>query len=203
MVPADKLAGVLASLPTIKVASNYARDVPLRDLMGIKDPAPPPGTPIIAKSPDFLWMSKASYRYTLDGTYALYLGEGENTAAAEAKQHPGTLGFDYTPRAPVVTFHVHVIASAVLDLTAPAIQAALKVTTADLVKNWRLKSPNSIPQKLGAAIFAAGRFEGIRYVSAAQARVKAEGKCLVIFRDRRQAGSKMWLEQDGVFSQEL
>lgn len=104
MLRSDELAGALAALPTVAVATTFVRRVPAWALFGIKQPLPPPGQPIAAVSPDFFFSSASPYRYNPPGLRAIYWGEGESTATAELKQHPGARGFDDAPRLPDVLY---------------------------------------------------------------------------------------------------
>src|SRR2546423_1271912 len=141
MLSAADLAGALATLPVIAVSTTFVRRIPAFALFGIKKPLPPPGQPIAAISPDFFFSTGSPYRYNPPGLAAIYFGEGESTAAAEVKQHPGARGFDEEPRLPDVVYHATVNLGAVLDLTDPAVQNVLQTTLAELVANWRLLSP--------------------------------------------------------------
>lgn len=204
MLGAADLPAALATLPTIPIDSTYARRVPARDLFGISDTAPTPGKAISAISPNFFFVTGSPYRYNPPGLAALYFGEGESTAAAEVKQHPGARGFDAEPRNPDVVYHVAVKLGAVLDLTDAHVQSILHTTDDELTAGWRLLSPNAPTQLLGKAAFDGGRFEGLRYRSAAKARARTDGACLVIFKDRKAAASLVRvLDASGTFTQEL
>lgn len=204
MLRADQLANALATLPTIPVATTYVRRVPAGALFGIKGPLPPPGQPIAAISPNFFFVTGSPYRYNPPGLAAIYLGEGESTAAAEVKQHPGLRGFDHDPRLPDVVYHVSVNLGAVLDLTDRAVQGVLETTVSELTANWRLLSPNAPTQLLGQAVFDSGRMEGLRYPSAATARAAASGACVAIFSHRKNTTSRVKVVDDSnTFVQEL
>jgi RES domain-containing protein len=204
MLNAADLPGALAALPTIPVSTTFARRVPAYALFGIKGPLPSPGQPIAAISPDFFFSNGSPYRYNPPGLTTIYLGEGESTAGADVKQHQGARGFDEDPRAPDVLYHVDVNLGAVLDLTDKAVESVLQTTHAELVANWRLLSPNAPTQLLGKAAYDLGRFEGLRYPSAATARVGAVASCVVIFPKRKAATSVVRVvDGSNTFTQEL
>ncbi len=204
MLSVADLPGVLATLPTIAVSTTFTRRVPAFALFGIKKPLPPPGQPIAAISPDFFFNTSSPYRYNPPGLAAIYFGEGESTAAAEVKQHPGARGFDEEPRMPDVVYHATVKLDGVLDLTDASVQSLLHTTPAELVANWRLLSPNAPTQLLGKAAHDVAQFEGMLYPSAAKARVGVASSCIVIFPGRRAATSVVRVVDDsGTFTQEL
>ena len=130
------------------------------------------------------------------------MGEKESVATAEAKQEPGLRGFDEEPAVPSVIFFVDVSVSAVLDVTRPDVQVALGTNEKELLANWRTIS-DAPTQILGNAVYNSGRFEGIRYRSAAAEKESKEGYCLVLFRDRKLASSKVLIYDDSnIFSEE-
>jgi RES domain-containing protein len=191
MLSAAELSAALGALPGVAVDRSFARRVPLGTLMGLPTgPAGAPGEAVAAKVPTFLFISGSPYRFNLLGVPALYLGEGESTAGAEVKQHPGAAGYDRAARAPDVVYHVNVTVSALLDVTDPGVQAALGTNATELLSNWRMLSP-APTQQLGEAVYRHGGFEGIRYQSAAQARAGVEAYCVVLFRDRMRPGSSV------------
>jgi RES domain-containing protein len=204
MLRADQLAGALTTLPTVAMSTTFVRRVPAFALFGIKGPLPSPGQPIAAISPNFFFSTGSSYRYNPPGIASIYFGESESTAGAEIKQHPGARGFDYDPRMPDVVYHVNVNLSAMLDLTDAAVQNVLQTTTSELTANWRLLSPNAPTQLLGKSAFDCGRFEGLRYPSAAKAREAKPGSCVVIFSARKAKTSIVQvMDESKTFTQEL
>lgn len=186
MKPEAELRKIVGQLPAIKVGGTFARRVPLAALFGLTS-APTAAT--VPRIPEFLFASDRPYRYSRRGTEALYLGEGESAAAAEAKQHPGALGFDRAPTTPDSIFHVEVALDRVLDLTDATVCASVGTTEAALLAPWRLLSPDAPTQLLGQVIFDSNQFEGIRYRSAPAAAAGANAHCLVIFRRRKSIGS--------------
>jgi RES domain-containing protein len=132
----------------------------------------------------------------------LYLGEGEWTATAETKQHPGVKGFAHEPASPDAIFHIEVKVSAILDITAPSVLSALNTSPDELMANWRTQSPKAPTQLLGNAIFESKRFEGVRYQSAPMKKSGVEGYCLLLFRERKQASSTVRIfDPTGVWSE--
>lgn len=184
------LSAALASLAPGPLSGTFARRVSLAALLGMKGPVVP-GVALRIVSPRFLLTTMRAYRYTPPGIPALYLGEGEEVAAAEVKQHPGLAGFERKPSAPDTVFHVEVTLSAVLDLTAADAQATLGSNLTELTAPWRLKSPAAPTQRLGAAVIVDSRFEGIRYPCAPLHHVGKTAASLVIFRDKLRSGSSV------------
>jgi hypothetical protein len=189
MKTARELAEVLPALPSISVDRTYARRVALADLLGISGSVPASALTLTVRNPQFLWTSKAAYRFNRDGIEVLYVGEGESAAGAEAKEHPGLAGFDEEPTAPATLFCISVRASRLLDLTSSRIQAALGTREAELIAPWLLRSPNSPTQILGQAIFDAAVFEGIRYRCSPLAKIGEDGRCLALFKARKRPES--------------
>lgn len=199
MKPEGDLRKIVGKLPAIKVAGNYARRVPLAALFGITGPATAVTVPRI---PKFLFASDRPYRFTRSGIEALYLGEGEGAAAAEAKQHPGLRGFDFVPTSPASVFHVEVALERVLDLTDKSVADMVGTTEAELLAAWRPLSPNAPTQLLGQALFDSNQFEGIRYRSAPAAAAGETAHCLVIFRRRKLVASTVRiLDPAGIWSE--
>lgn len=203
MKSAAELSRVLATLPPVPVAGSFARRVRLADLLGIKAPVDLKVAVMTVRIPNFLWVSPSEYRYNPSNVPTFYVGEGESTAAAETKQHPGLTGFDFKPTEPDSLFHIETILSSVLDVTDPATIAALGTTEKELLAPWRLKSPKAPTQILGAAVHTSSRFEAIRYRSARKADVGETGYCLAIFQDRKFTTSTVRVfDPSGTFNQQ-
>lgn len=178
-----ELCAVLGNLTPVSVVDTFTRRVPLADLLGITGSITP-GAELQIISPTFLLTTTSPYRYTRAGIAALYLGEGEDAAAAEVKQHPGLSGFARKPTSPDSVYHVEANLSAVLDLTTETMHATLGTSLEELIAPWRLMSPAAPTQQLGAAAYSHGGFEAIRYPCAPLHSAGSVGACLVIFRDR-------------------
>ncbi len=184
------LFSALATLAPSPLADTYARRVPLAALLGMKGPVVP-GVALQIVSPTFLLTPTKAYRYNPPNIAALYLGEGEDVAAAEVKQHAGLAGFARKASPPDTVFHVEVNLRAVLDVTITSVQSTLGTNPDELIAPWRLKSPAAPTQLLGAAAAASDRFEAIRYPCAPLHRAGQAGVSLVVFRDKLQPGSKV------------
>jgi RES domain-containing protein len=202
MLTGVALTEAMAQQKPIAVKANFARRVALAPLFGIKSIPSPFPAEMKVNVPEFLRSSNREYRFNPAGIRTLYLGEGEWTATAETKQHPGLLGFAFEPSVPDVIFHVNVEASAILDLTDEKVISAFSTTRAELLENWRLTSPNAPTQILGKAAFDSGLFEGLRYQSSPMQKTGEEGHCLLLFRDRKKSSSIVSLhDPDKVFTE--
>ncbi len=188
MLSEPSLSAVVDIITPVPLVDTFARRVPLAALLGMNAPVVP-GVALQIVSPRFLLTPTSAYRYNQPGVAALYLGEGENVATAEVKQHPGLAGFARKPSPPDTLFHVEVKLAAVLDLTDLGVQSALGTSIAELTAPWRLQSPNAPTQLLGAAIVAGARFEAIRYPCAPLQHAGESGVSLVIFRESLWPGS--------------
>jgi hypothetical protein len=188
MLDVVKLAAAVGLIVPVPLTGTFARRVPLAALLGMKAPVVP-GVAVQIVSPRLLLTSSRAYRYNPPGADTLYLGEGEDAASAETKQHPGLGGFARTAAAPDSVFHVEVNLTAVLDLTDPALHTRLGTDLTELTAPWRLKSPGAPTQLLGSAVLADGRFEAIRYPCAPLHQAGQGGVSLVIFRGSLRAGS--------------
>ena len=118
---------------------------------------------------------------------SLYFGGDVDTAFAEANQ--AYLAVQHiNPRAvpgppPTVIFSAVVSLERVLDVTGPAVQAALGTGHAELISPWEKIQKGgglSATQQLGQAVFDSGCAQAIRYPSAAI----GGDVCYVIFCDR-------------------
>ena len=165
---------------------------------------PDPGALLLLRFPDFFHFSKKAYRYNPAGYSALYVGEKESTVAGEVKQSPGLAGFDASPAQPDVVYHVEISVTALLDVTTPDVQTILGTTPAELLAPWMLLTPHAPTQVLGKAVHAFGEFEGIRYQSAAMAKVSLTVYCVVLFEDRLKPSSRVGVfDPSGTFAQQL
>jgi RES domain-containing protein len=116
----------------------------------------------------------------------LYMAEDRETAFAEAHQIGASIKRQQPaaddPRRPTVVVSVKVSLDSALDVSDPAVQAALGTDLGELLRPWRrAQCRGPVPtQQLGLATFASGRFQAIRYPSA-----RLRGRCcLAIFTDR-------------------
>jgi RES domain-containing protein len=201
MISNAALGAALATLTPRPLEDTFARRVPLADLLGVKAKVLP-SVALRIVTPTFLLTTTKAYRYTPPDLAALYLGEGEDVAAAEVKQHPGLTGFARKPTPPHTVYHVEVKLSAVLDVTTEEAQSKLGTDLVELTAPWRLKSPCAPTQQLGGAAFADSRFEAIRYPCAPLHLVGQSGASLVIFRDRLQSGSSVKIyDPNGTWSE--
>lgn len=191
MNPRADLDRILKTLPHISVRTSNARRLPLYALLGV--PRKRPVFEFPRDFLDFLEPATTPYRYNIDGTKTLYLGEGESAAQMEVKQDPGLRGFDFEMSDPHVVYHVKVEAQALLDLTNPAIMKDLGTNETELTKAWLPFTPNAPTQVLGDAVYASGLFEGIRYRSAPAKRASKDAFCVALFKERMRAGSKVEL----------
>jgi RES domain-containing protein len=196
MLSEPDLSAVVDTITPVSLTGTFARRVPLAALLGMNAPVVP-GVALQIVSPRFLLTPTSAYRYNSPGVAALYLGEGENVAAAEVKQHPGLAGFARKPSPPDTLFHVEVTLAAVLDLTDLGVQSVLSTTVAELTAPWRLRSPNAPTQLLGAAVVAGARFEAIRYPCAPLQHAGECGVSLVVFRKSFWPGSTVKVHDPG------
>lgn len=203
MLDVLSLATALGAITPVPVTGTFARRVPLAALLGMKTPVLP-GLAVQIVGPRFLLTSTRPYRYNPPGVDTLYLGEGEDVASAETKQHPGLGGFARTAAAPDSVFHVEVRLAAVLDLTDGSLHAKLGTDLVELTAPWRLKSPGAPTQLLGATVLADGRFEAIRYPCAPLHNAGQSGVSLVIFLEKLQPGSEAILhDPSGIWRERL
>ncbi len=185
MLTALKLQHVLQGLPGAPFAGVLHRAVHLQWLMNL-----PSGT---IPQPLYSLAAPASgARFTpVGGPPMLYFALEAETAYAEANQVGSLIkipALQVAAAPPTVLIAASVRLGAVLDLTDPTIQAALKVTTQQLGAPWRQaqkraargqgKSP--VTQQLGQAIYDSGRFQALRYESSQ----RSGRACLAIFTTR-------------------
>ena len=122
---------------------------------------------------------------------SLYVASNAETAHREGNQifyqtskTPGSDPSTLFPPTEAVLISVHLHLDRVLDLRDPEIMARLKTDALELVSPW--KSVRRAPtQRLGAAVEAAGGFDGILYDSAQN----PGNSCFMILPDRLTPGS--------------
>jgi hypothetical protein len=114
------------------------------------------------------------------------MAEDQTTALAEALRVGAVIrrsrASTAEPHRPTVLVSAVARLESVLDLGAPGVQEALDTSRSELLRPWRLAQRRGpVPtQELGAAIFASGRFQALRFPSA-----QLDARCcLAIFPDR-------------------
>lgn len=176
MLPPRQLAAVLASLPLVSGNGPWSRAIGYRHLVG-----PPPGR---SGPPQPLWGGAARLfgaRFTPQrGFDSIYLADNPITAFIEASALI-LLPSGPVPRrsAPWTVVTVDGVLNGLLDLTDPAVLAALGTTRHELTGNW-VTSPRPPTQVLGQSAFNSGRIVGLKYASAKH----PGGTNLVVFPDR-------------------
>ena len=120
----------------------------------------------------------------------LYLGENQLVALYEVGAIFGPPGRPVSnpAQSKTLTIDVSVILQSVADLTDPSQQTLLDISTQELTGNWDTYPPGDAPtQRLGAALYATRKVEGILAVSARM----PPNKTLVIFPQRLRKGSEL------------
>src|SRR4051794_12978314 len=183
MLAADELSAALASLAGEPLEGVLYRAIFLEALFGFHQrPAYPQPQPLYS-----LGAPSRGARFTPRGGMAtLYMAEDQETALPEAHRVSDTLRRARSsagePHRPTVLVSAVVRLTSVVDLAATSAQAALGTNTEELIRPWRrAQRRGPVPtQLLGAAVFASGRFEAIRFPSA-----QLDGHCCIaIFPDR-------------------
>lgn len=146
-------------------------------------------TPYTQPLPLFSEGSRArGARYTpVGGPPTLYLAQDPQTAYAEANRvhtqvWSGTAA-NFPALPPTVLISARSRMDNILDITDEAIQQALKTTTEELLRPWRLAQSRGqivATQLLGQAVYDSGSFQAIRYPSAQS----SGARCLAVFPDR-------------------
>jgi RES domain-containing protein len=184
----EELADALAALFPVPFAGTLYRAIHLEALYGFHQPVPyPEPRPLYS-----LGAPRAGARYTpRGGMPTLYMAEDAETAFAEANQVAAALQAldpSLSPPKPTVIVSARARLMSVLDLTDPAIRAALGTDETELVAPWRLRQDEggmAPTQRLGQAAFDSGRFQALRYPS----RQLSGRRCLAIFPDRLAGGA--------------
>lgn len=186
MRPPREFAAALAIVPLAAVHGPWSRAIGYRHLQG-----PPPG---LSGPPQPLWGGAARMvgaRFTPPGSFdSLYLADNPVTAFLEVSaliQLPG--GPVPVLAAPWVVVSVEGELNHVLDLTQPAILAALGITPAEVTAPW-VTAANPPMQVLGRLTHRSRRVVGIRYASAKH----PGGTNLVVFPERLDIASGNYLE---------
>jgi RES domain-containing protein len=180
-----RLRRILAGVKLIAVRGPWFRSVGFRHLLhepgGGGAPQPLSGAAAIGRGARFTPKS---------GFSSVYLACDPITALLEVQMlvlvPTGTLGLQ---TAPSTVFTVNGMISGVLDLTDPAVLAALGTTEQEMTGIWA-ETPNPPTQRLGTAAFGSQRISGIKYASAKN----PGGLNLVVFPDRLSPDSPDFLE---------
>ena len=176
-----KLFQALATLKPASYTGDLARRVGLAGLL----------TPIAGggriDSLEFLYAGRRRNRFTpANGARSIYLGENEDVGAAETKRAALLGSFAKTPADPAAIFWAKAhFPDAVLDLTKPAVLAAVGATDAEIYDpDWKDRLPRSAPEILGAMAFRDGRFAAIKYWSVRMRMAGKQGVCFCVFKSR-------------------
>jgi len=176
MLPEHQLRESLSRLPLVAIHGPWYRLVDFGDLL-----TGPRGTP----GPQWLWASRQAQRFTApNGARTLYLAADPYAALLESE----TLFLDRDAQLvrrsfpPKVLFSVEATVANVLDLTDPAVQAALGTTVQELGGPWRTTPPGILAptQTLGRSAFDCLRIAGLLAASSK----RGESRSVVIFADR-------------------
>ena len=186
MLALGKLATALASVQLTSAHGPWSRAISYRYLLG-----PPPGQ---TGPPRPLWGGAARIagaRFTPQGSFdSIYLACDPITAFIEVSALVLLPGGPVPVRsAPWVVVTVDGILNNLLDLTDPAILAALGTTGQEMTGTW-VKSSRPPTQWLGQLAYDSGRIAGIKYASAKH----PGGLNLVAFPDQIPATTGSFLE---------
>ena len=186
MRPPRQLAAVLATVPLAAAQGPWSRAIGYRHLLG-----PPPG---LGGPPQPLWGGAAravGARFTPQGGFdSIYLADNPDTAFLEVSalvQLPG--GPVPVRSAPWVIVSVEGVLNHLLDLTDPAILAALGTSGQEVAGAW-VMAPKPPTQLLGRLAYDSRRIVGIRYASAKH----PGGTNLAVFPDRLPLSARNYLE---------
>ena len=162
----------LKKVPLVPLQTPLCRAVDAATLYGFHANTPYEPRPLYDLGP-----ASRGGRFTpKGGAPALYLADDLAISLhdylgidAHARLRPGTPA--------IVLFTVQVRLSAVLDLTEPAVRAALQTTLAELRAPWRFRRARSRPptHTLGAAVHRAGHIQAICFPS-----TKGKGTCVCV-----------------------
>jgi RES domain-containing protein len=186
MFPLRQLAAALANVQLTSAHGPWSRAIGYRYLLG-----PPPG---LTGPPQPLWGGAAKLagaRFTPQGAFdSIYLAHDPITAFIEVSALVLLPGGPVPVRsAPWVVVTVDGILNSLLDLTDPAILAALGTTEQETTGAW-VKSSRPSTQWLGQLAYDSGRIAGIKYASAK----RPGGLNLVAFPDRIPLAAGNFLE---------
>jgi RES domain-containing protein len=160
------LASLEAALPEVPALALKARLTRRVEFLALVNYHPP----------NWLYTSGKAKRYNPAGVHCVYFGTDVDVTRAEYKQMwEGLTGADQ----PATEFIADVSLERVLDLTSHETLKVLKLTRADLLKNWRRATRLTLTQLLGLAVNETNYFSAILYASAV-----SDGTNVVIFRDR-------------------
>jgi RES domain-containing protein len=198
MLPPTQLAAVLSSIPLGSARGPWSRAVGYRYLL-----APPPGHRGRSRP---LWGGAAKIagaRFTPVGSFdSVYLAHDPVTAFIEVSALVLLPGGPVPVRsAPWVVISVDGILNRILDLTDPAILAALGTSVQEMTGTWAAL-PHPPTQLLGQSAYDSNRIIGIKYNSAKH----PGGLNLVVFPDRLSIADGNYLEvvdPDGNLAQRL
>jgi hypothetical protein len=152
------------------------------------------------KDLEFLYASRRRNRFTLaGGPHTIYFGEDEDVGSAEVKRVALLGAFAKVKSPPAVVFWATAhLPDAVLDLTDPAVIAALGATDAELHDpDWRRRRPPSASELVGQFAFASKRFAAIKYWSVRERIAGRKRFCLCIFKDRMKGPLKVDFDFEG------
>jgi RES domain-containing protein len=164
MHPEVDLPGIIGGLPLIAYSGTLHRLVDFATLTGYD-----PMMPLFTLGP-----GRTGQRYTpKGGPSALYAAEDLVTAQAEYHRVDRIVlvadpTYDLVAN-PTVALTINVSLERVLDLTDPAIQAALATTVTELTAPWRkqmIKKLYCPTHVLANAVYANGNIQAMRYPSA-------------------------------------
>jgi len=143
------------------------------------------------KDLEFLYASRRRNRFTLaGGPHTIYFGEDEDVGSAEVKRVALLGAFAKVKSPPAVVFWATAhLPDAVLDLTDPAVIAALGATDAEL--------PDQLGRTGWQFAFASKRFAAIKYWSVRERIAGRKRFCLCIFKDRMKGPLKVDFDFEG------
>ena len=175
MLPGKALRLALASVALTRFEGLLCRAVHSGTLYGFSR-----GTFYTPRPLYNLGPSQNGARFTpKGGAPALYLAEDFETSLREYLQL--TMSARLTPRSAkegaIVCLTAKVRLTAVLDLTNGAVQKVLGTDDNELKSPWRYRKNGKVPSthRLGQAIAAAHRFDGVRFKSS-----KGDGDCFMV-----------------------
>jgi RES domain-containing protein len=186
MLAAGQLKTVLARIPLVSTHGPWSRVIGYRYMLG-----PPPGQ---TGPPQPLWGGAAKMngaRFTPTGAFdSLYLSYDPITAFTEVSALVILPNGPLPVRsAPWVVVSVEGTLVDVLDLTSPAILAALGTSEQEIAGPW-LTTSQPPAQRLGKAAYQSGRITALKYPSAKN----QSGINLVVFPNRLALNSGNFLE---------
>jgi RES domain-containing protein len=182
-----QLARILQEVPLQELQGPFHRSVAFKHLHRVPGAVPP--NPRILSGE---WSEAFGGRFTPIGSFrTCYLSLDAATAIREAER----------AGAPMVHLTIEGRLSAILDLTDPAVVAAMDVTFEDLAAPWALPDASGaepLTHQLARQLYAAETIEGLLFRS-----VQAEGgKNLAVFPDRLRHTSWLLIQDPDALLQE-